>query len=57
MPNGVMLLIPGVGPTPIKVLSRDKKSMIDDPYLMKNESDLSGGKNKYVYRTKRTETI
>ena len=54
---GVTLLIPGVGPDPIKVLKRDKKAEIDDPFLMKNEGDLSDGKNKYVYRTKRMETI
>ena len=52
VPNGVMLLIPGVGPTPIQVLSRDKKSMIEDPFLM-NEVDLDAeGKNNYVFRTK-----
>lgn len=57
VPAGVTLLIPGVGPDPIKVLKRDKKAEIDDPFLMKNEGDLSDGKNKYVYRTKRMETI
>ena len=57
VPAGVMLLIPGVGPTPVKALSRDKKSMIDDPFLMTDEADKTDGKNNYVYRIKRPETI
>ena len=62
IPNGVMLLIPGVGPEPINVLQRKKKPtdsdvIITDPFLMSDETDLFEGKNKYVYREKHTESI
>ena len=58
VPEGVMLLIPGVGPTPVKVWNSGKTQKIDDPFLLLNENDHdANGKNKYVYRTKRTETI
>ena len=57
VPNGVMLLIPGVGPKPVDVVKRksklsDRDVLITDPFLMK-EADLdSEGKNTYVYRLK-----
>ena len=57
VPEGVMLLIPGVGPTPIKVQNRNKTNWIDDPFLMTADVDKAEGKNNYVYRVKRRETI
>ena len=53
---GVTLLIPGIGPTPIMVLDRNKKT-IEDPFVMPNESDRTDGKNNYVVRYKRSETL
>ena len=64
IPQGVMLLIPGVGPDPIQVeAKRDKDypsifgGWITDPFLMTEEKDLENGENKYVYREKRNVTI
>lgn len=64
IPQGVMLLIPGVGPEPIQVEKKrgDKTpsifgGWINDPFLMTEEKDLENGKNKYVYREKRNVTI
>ena len=57
VPEGVMLLIPGVGPTPVQVWNSGKTQKIEDPFLLPNENDRANGKNKYVYRTKRVETI
>ena len=53
---GVTLLIPGVGPTPIMVLDRNKKT-IEDPFVMPKEADRTDGKNNYVVRYKRNETL
>ena len=64
IPQGVMLLIPGVGPDPIQVEAKRHKDYpsrfggwITDPFLMEEEKDLENGKNKYVYREKRIAEI
>ena len=55
IPSGVTLLIPGVGPTPIKISGKD------DAFLMEKDEDkvVIDGKsaNKYVHRINRQVTM
>ena len=55
IPSGVTLLIPGVGPTPIKISGKD------DAFLMEKDEDkvVIGSKsaNKYVHRKNRQVTM